>query len=164
MIDSALVGFWGNASGTIRFSADGWLSAVGDSQASISTDGMVLTDSGTAFDRVLGSGQEIFGLWRRSETDSGVLWTEDRLYRDDGTYTIQWLADGSFDSILFGDYSFRGGVLATQERRAQVETNPPNVLSLDVLFGIDAAGTYALLPSGQLQLTLGGVTTVYDPV
>lgn len=162
-VDPALIGTWTSPAGTIAVTPDGWLLVLGDSVAVIGPGGTVLTDNGTVFTRVYGTASGIEGVWQSTQTDGGILWTEDRHYRPDGTYTIQWTADGAFDSVHFGEYTWRNDVLAIRERRALVSTSAPDVIALDLPFSSDIAGQYAVTAGGQLELTFDGVTTVYDP-
>jgi hypothetical protein len=161
-IDPALLGMWTDGASTVAFSDDSWFFVVGNSLATITPDGQTLNDAGTILSRVLGSGQIIEGVWAGMYLDSGVTWVEDRHYRQDGTYTIQWTADGDFESVLFGSYTYRGGVLAVQERRARVTTGSSGTIAFDVPFGPDSTGTYVLTPQDELLLTVGGITSTYN--
>lgn len=161
-IDPALLGTWTDGATTIAFDSDSWLVLLGSSIATISPDGQTLNDAGTILSRTLGSGQAIEGVWVGTYLDSSITWLEDRHYRQDGTYTIQWTANGTFDSVFFGSYSHRSDVLAVRERRAMVTTGPGGTIAFDVPFGPDSAGTYMLTPQDEFVLTVAGVTTTYN--
>jgi hypothetical protein len=155
------VGTWIAGTSTIAFDPDAWFLLLGSSVATISADGLTMNDSGTVLTRALGSGPIIDGVWVGTYLDAGITWVEDRHYRPDGTYTIQWTADGSFDSVFFGSYSYRNEVLAIRERRALVATGLSGTIAFDVPFGPDSEGTYLLITEDELVLAIGGVSTTY---
>ena len=163
-IDPALVGTWIGGTSTITFDPDAWFLLLGTSVATISADGLTMNDSGTLLSRALGTGPVIDGVWVGTYLDAGVNWVEDRHYRPDGTYTIQWTADGSFDSVFFGNYCYHNDILAIRERRALVSTGPGNTIAFDVPFGSDSDGTYLLTTQDELVLAFGGVSTTYTRV
>ncbi|MBI1416471.1 MAG: hypothetical protein GC146_04535 [Limimaricola sp.] len=162
-LDPALVGEWTTGGRTYAFAADGWYQVYDDALATVSADGQSLDIAGTVYDRVLGAGGQIVGEWSLTTLDGGVTWVEDWLLRADGTYAVQWTADGAFDSVYLGSYSYRGGILATRERRALVSTGPGDAILFDVPYGPDSTGTYSILPGGELLVIIDGVTTTYTP-
>ena len=97
----------------------------------------------------MGSGQTIVGLWRLEIMDNGNQWVEEILYRENGTYTGQWMLDGEFDSEFMGAYTTAAGELRIEELRASVTTSPPNLLTFDVIYGNDQSGTYGVAADGS---------------
>lgn len=100
----------------------------------------------------------IQGAWQLTLVEDGVTLVEDWYFRSDGTYTSQWTANGAFDSIFFGYYTYQDGLLSTRERRAAVMTGPGNAIHLEVPFGENDTGTYVLPSQNTLVLTFGGLT------
>lgn len=142
----------------ILIEADGWQYSVAASTATLSADGQTLTDAGTPFTRRLGSGPGIDGLWGAILTHDGSTFDEERRYRSDGTFTVQVMKDGVFETLTFGTYTWRNDILATRERRAIVTTGPGNSIDFDIPFGLDATGTYAFTGPDSWDLTLGATT------
>jgi len=167
VLDPMLVGIWVAGSRTVRIDDAGWMWLVDTTQPyTISADGQVLDFPATTkpwtFQRKLGSGQVLHGVWEREETDSGVVWTEEWYYRPDGTYTMQWRADGAFDSEYQGRYTADATEIAMEERRALIIQKSPTELGFELPFGPNFSGTYVMAAGGSsFDLTIGGSTTTY---
>lgn len=163
-VDANLIGVWQGATSTIRFAEDGFLYRLGSAPASVSMDGSELTESGKVYVRIYGSGTDIVGVWSHTEASDGFTWVEEINYRDDGTYLGSWTKDGMFDSIFSGYYTFAGGSLAKEERRALVTTGTAGAIDLDYPYDLDEEGTYDFGANGDLTLTVNGTATVFTKV
>ncbi len=87
---------------------------------------------------------------------------EELTYRADGSYGFYWTADSQFDLQGLGTYVANSTTLTLEERRALIETTPPDQITLDIPYGADHSGTYAIAADGESwTLVIGGVPVSY---
>lgn len=166
-IDAALIGYWENADGRLRFGRDDWLYAVLAAPYALSADGQTLTSGTSTYTLAYGPGTGLVGVWRTIKQEPDGEWIEEIHYNADGSYTSVWTLNGAFDSITFGYYEADQGqgLLTIQDRRGIVTTGPaPGVIQIDKTFDPDQSGTYSISATGVLTLTLGGVPVDLNPV
>ena len=169
MIDSALIGFWSNADGTMEFSTDGWLYRFGTSSYFVAADGLSLTITApnghvTVYSRQTGSGAALTGTWKYVDNSSADIMIEEWTFGASGTYTSLWTLNGQIDSTFFGYFSLVGNQLTTRERSGLLVVAEGGQLNIDKPYDIDQVGTYSFLPNGHLSLVLNGETTDLTPV
>lgn len=160
--DPALFGVWLHPNGSkFEMNSDGWNYALDRSAFNVSTDGQTLNFPNSkppgVYTRTYGSGTDVEGVWHQTTVDAGITWVEELHYRADGTFTIQWTADGVFDSLYMGNYSATATHLTQKERRALIATTS-NVILYEPPFGANFAGTYSVnTAANSWTLTMGGV-------
>jgi hypothetical protein len=164
-IDPALIGYWENADGRMRFGRDDWLYSVRAALFSISGNGQTLTEGTSTYSLVFGAAAGIVGVWRATFQEPEGEWIDEVHYAEDGRYTQTWTLNGAFDSTSIGYYEINGSMLKKEERRGIATTGPaPGAIALDVAFGPDQSGTYSISGAGVLTLTLDNNPVVLNPV
>ncbi len=169
-VDSALVGLWHVGAINFRIDADGWYYiSVGALPYQISPDGQTpsypSTETITQYQRILGSGTSLVGVWEREELEGADIWTEEIHFRANGTYTFQWLLNGVFEFEGLGNYTDQTTSIWSEERRAIIETASPDILSFHFLYAPVETGTYNIRSDGNQWTYSGpGGDVVYDRI
>jgi hypothetical protein len=160
VVDSALVGYWESAQLTFKIAQDGWYYLLDEDVAySISANGAVLTlqtPSGSVnYQRMAGSGQDLAGIWERTEQSGSNSTTEEIHINRRGTYTVQWFLNGDPDFQVTGNYIRTQSHITFEELRARIETAPPNKLTFHPVLAPSETGTYTVDVSGDRWTYLG---------
>ena len=157
MIDTAVTGRWLQVSGQetskVEILATGELFHLSEPQDYvIENAGMTLRHTSgnppLVFDRQGSFGTGLIGLWRREEWDSGSLFGEEYLYREDGTFSYHGTVDGAYDFDQIGDFTDTGTALIERQLRATLTTGANGMMAQSVFFGPLFVGSYAVAPSG----------------
>ena len=157
-IPAELVGRW-SASGSpfiYIFTGDGNFYVEGTHPFSITADGLTLDLYGTNYDRILGVGTSIEGVWSHYHASDNI--TEEVYYRTDSTYTTHW-SDGL---DFFGTYSVSGGKIAMADLHALTSTSG-DTITFDQPYGLLYTGTFELI-GNTLTIIYPCGTVVYTRV
>ncbi|MEZ5812469.1 MAG: hypothetical protein R3D45_13740 [Rhizobiaceae bacterium] len=155
-----MIGIWQSGTSIVRITADGWYFSVSNATPYlISPDGATLqypsTGTVTEYNRTLGAGVTLVGVWQRTENDGPDIWLEELHFRDNGTYTFQWSLNGVFESEGMGNYIAYAATIDSEERRALLETQAPDTITFDPLYAPNEVGTYQISADENLWTYFG---------
>lgn len=166
-IDSQLVGDWSvGGPRSYKISSDGTFYVVDKPWPyGISPDGQTLiypSPGSTIYQRTLGSGNSLLGVWEYTEIDGSDTWIEEWYFRANGTYTSQYTLNGAFESEYHGSYVDTVTHLQTSEIRSIIETNAPDTMIFHDVNSVSHTGTYSVAPSGdKWTFHFNGTDTIY---
>lgn len=162
MIDPLITGVWlATANSVYDDTGTFEISALGEKFLLSPPISYVIENSGMTLRHTIGNplliyqragsfGSGLIGLWRREELDGGVLYGEEYLYREDGSFSYHGTRDGAPDFDFVGTFEDTGSELIERQHRSSLVTGANATMAeISFFFGPLAKGTYTVAPDGR---------------